>query len=614
MIYWIVTTVFCLIAWVSLFLLKRAPVTLRLYLVFTALASWLVPWERLINSVAQQLSSEFVEKIGLTLLSVRVSNSEATTMTNSNGLEELIVVYLSWLVVGAMFFGLISFIRDGILFRNNVNQPLEGKVKNFETRFGPIRRPLQVIKSSQVSAASLSGWLRLRVVIPQYFSDTQMRTALHHEINHIRLGDTFANVIVLLFERLLWWHPLVKSLCRSAYSLIEMRCDERCAKHFGAEKYFINLAELFLTKNQASSTAFSLSVSSKPSLMRQRMEMINMKSVFQWKEKVSLLSAIILAVTCIATPIVLKAQQSKSERARLETAKAEPVSRVDKKQEQTSRVESARKAEQFERAEKVKRAEQVERTEQAQRVEQVASASAAQAAAQVARVEQIEKTEREQRQTNDARESTESSSDLGVTFLTVQYELSSKGSTRTRTFEVSFRGAQEQIEQLYQVARDLPVDVTSKLDHDGRHIALVVRDEESYQRIADVFSGTEIETIFNSLQGDDVASDQAIGLAIEYQQDQQAAEKFEMHSKNQHWTSFEANPYRIELKPSLTLVDGEQRILLNAKLVDTAAGNKVIAEPALMVLPGSEAAIEVGEEDAQGQFKGFKMSVVATIL
>ncbi|WMS88764.1 M56 family metallopeptidase [Pleionea litopenaei] len=602
MIYWIVTTVFCLIAWVSLFLLKRAPVTLRLYLVFTALASWLVPWERLINSVAQQLSSEFVEKIGLTLLSVRVSNSEATTMANSNGLEELIVVCFSWLVVGAIFIGLISFIRDGILFRNNVNQPLEGKVKKFVTRFGPIRRPLQVIKSSQVSAASLSGWLRLRVVIPQYFSDTQVRTALHHEINHIRLGDTFANVIVLLFERLLWWHPLVKSLCRSAYSLIEMRCDERCAKHFGAENYAINLAELFLTKNQASSTAFSLSVSSKPSLMRQRMEMINMKSVFQWKEKVSLLSAIILAVTCIATPVVLKAQQSKSERARLETVKAEPVSRVGKKQEQTSRVESARKA------------EQVERAEQAQRVEQVASASSAQAAAQVTRVEQVEKAEKEQRQTSDVRESAESSSDLGVTFLTVQYELSNKGSTRTRTFDVSFRGAQEQIEQLYQVARDLPVDVTSKLDHDGRHIALVVRDEESYQRIADVFSGTEIETIFNSLQGDDVASEQAISLAIEYQQDQQAAQKFEMHSKNQHWASFEANPYRIELKPSLTLVDGEQRILLNAKLVDTAAGNKIIAEPALMVLPGSEAAIEVGEEDAQGQFKGFKMSVTATVL
>jgi beta-lactamase regulating signal transducer with metallopeptidase domain len=77
---------------------------------------------------------------------------------------------------------------------------------------------------------------------------SQLRTALNHELTHVRTGDPYLAVLLTILERTLWWNPLVWLLGAEARRQLEYACDQRCKQLLGEREYKRSLAELSLMK------------------------------------------------------------------------------------------------------------------------------------------------------------------------------------------------------------------------------------------------------------------------------------------------------------------------------------------------------------------------------
>lgn len=96
-----------------------------------------------------------------------------------------------------------------------------------------LRRPVRVLISSIVQIPMVIGWLRPVLLLPAAlatgFTPNQIQCLLAHELAHIRRHDYPLNLLQVLAETLLFYHPAVWWISRQVRIERERCCDEIAA-------------------------------------------------------------------------------------------------------------------------------------------------------------------------------------------------------------------------------------------------------------------------------------------------------------------------------------------------------------------------------------------------
>lgn len=122
-----------------------------------------------------------------------------------------------------------------------------------KTRLG-VRRAVRLLRSSQVAAPAVIGWLRPVVLMPvgclMRLSTAQVEALLVHELAHIRRHDYLVNVLQSMVEAVLFYHPAVWWVSKQVRWERECRCD-RMAVEVGGDALGYARALSFLETRRA---------------------------------------------------------------------------------------------------------------------------------------------------------------------------------------------------------------------------------------------------------------------------------------------------------------------------------------------------------------------------
>jgi len=96
-------------------------------------------------------------------------------------------------------------------------------------RFG-LRRPVRLLVSAKVVTPMLIGWLKPVVLLPlsmlSGFDPQQIELIIAHELGHVRRWDYLANVVQVIVETVLFYHPAVHWISRDVRNARESCCDD----------------------------------------------------------------------------------------------------------------------------------------------------------------------------------------------------------------------------------------------------------------------------------------------------------------------------------------------------------------------------------------------------
>ncbi len=96
-------------------------------------------------------------------------------------------------------------------------------------RFG-LLRPVRLLCSASAITPMLIGWIRPVILLPASmfsgFTPQQIELIIAHELGHIRRWDYLANLIQVVIETVLFYHPVVHWISRDVRNARESCCDD----------------------------------------------------------------------------------------------------------------------------------------------------------------------------------------------------------------------------------------------------------------------------------------------------------------------------------------------------------------------------------------------------
>jgi TonB family protein len=145
--------------------------------------------------------------------------------------------WLPWLV-GAWALGVVVLTFRALLHWRDLlrlmrhGTPLpewEARLAALCRRFG-IGRAVRLLWSENVSTPTLVGWLRPVILLPAAvalgFPAAQIELILAHELGHVRRWDYVVNLVQVVLETVLFYHPVVHWISRELRHEREICCDE----------------------------------------------------------------------------------------------------------------------------------------------------------------------------------------------------------------------------------------------------------------------------------------------------------------------------------------------------------------------------------------------------
>ncbi len=165
-----------------------------------------------------------------------------------------------------------------------------------------IDRPVRVLISSLTDTPSVAGWLRPVVLLPAAtllnLSAEQLEAVLVHELAHIRRHDYLVNILQILAETLLFYHPALWWVSSRIRSERELCCDdlvvEICGDPVGYARALTKLERLRVF-------APALTVSSTGGPLLHRIRRLTGQAEEQPPSKFPALLALSLALACLLT-------------------------------------------------------------------------------------------------------------------------------------------------------------------------------------------------------------------------------------------------------------------------------------------------------------------------
>ena len=96
-------------------------------------------------------------------------------------------------------------------------------------RFG-VSRPVRLLGSMAIDTPMLIGWLRPVILLPlgmlSGFTPQQIELIIAHELGHVRRWDYLANLLQVVIETVLFYHPVVHWISREVRESRESCCDD----------------------------------------------------------------------------------------------------------------------------------------------------------------------------------------------------------------------------------------------------------------------------------------------------------------------------------------------------------------------------------------------------
>ncbi|MES2293903.1 MAG: M56 family metallopeptidase [Pseudomonadota bacterium] len=93
-----------------------------------------------------------------------------------------------------------------------------------------LNRAIRYLECGWLQAPAVIGWIRPIVLLPVFaltgLSEAQLRAVIAHELAHIRRLDSFVNLLQILIETLLFYHPAIWWLNKRIRAERELCCDE----------------------------------------------------------------------------------------------------------------------------------------------------------------------------------------------------------------------------------------------------------------------------------------------------------------------------------------------------------------------------------------------------
>jgi len=145
--------------------------------------------------------------------------------------------FLPWLVAAWMFGVLIIGMRSlwhwrrlARLVRHAAPIPQwETQLTQMCRRFG-LLRPVRLLASANVATPMLIGWIKPVILLPlsmlSGFSPHQIELIIAHELGHVRRWDYLANLVQVVIETVLFYHPVVHWISRDVRNARENCCDD----------------------------------------------------------------------------------------------------------------------------------------------------------------------------------------------------------------------------------------------------------------------------------------------------------------------------------------------------------------------------------------------------
>ncbi len=120
----------------------------------------------------------------------------------------------------------LSLCRDGV-------QPLNGDMQptlhNMLRQFG-MRRTVSVFESAKISVPTLVGWLKPVILLPTsviaQMDREQLEMIIAHELGHLRRYDHLVNLVQVVIETTLFYHPVIRWMSAEIRVEREHCCDD----------------------------------------------------------------------------------------------------------------------------------------------------------------------------------------------------------------------------------------------------------------------------------------------------------------------------------------------------------------------------------------------------
>ena len=180
---------------------------------------------------------EGVATLATTVLAPALAGSVAA-IADSAALDLRLREFLPWLVAvwicGVVVIALRSLWHWRRLARlvRHAAIPLpqwEAKLTQMCQRFG-LWRPVRLLASAKVDTPMLIGWIKPVILLPlgmlSGFSTHQIELIIAHELGHVRRWDYLANLMQVVIETVLFYHPVVHWISRDVRNARENCCDD----------------------------------------------------------------------------------------------------------------------------------------------------------------------------------------------------------------------------------------------------------------------------------------------------------------------------------------------------------------------------------------------------
>lgn len=121
--------------------------------------------------------------------------------------------------------------------------------------------PVGFLLSRRIDAPVVVGWLRPVILIPVSalggLSSQQLDALILHELAHVRRLDTFANLLLVGVETVLFYHPAVWWVSRQVRTLREHCCDDAAVAACGDAAVYVEALTALAPWNTAGSLALA---------------------------------------------------------------------------------------------------------------------------------------------------------------------------------------------------------------------------------------------------------------------------------------------------------------------------------------------------------------------
>ncbi len=176
-----------------------------------------------------------------------------------------------------------------------------------------IQKDIQITVQDNISSPAIMGIVKPTIFLPKYVSDmseSSISHILYHELAHYKRKDTLVNYLLLLFNAVYWFNPLIWLIFKFIRDDIEILTDEFVINKIGKEhskSYSKSLVEVLANANRIPFVPKMLCMVDGKKNIERRISMIKLGEGFK-KHKL-IISVVCLAVIALIAGVFLTSKK-----------------------------------------------------------------------------------------------------------------------------------------------------------------------------------------------------------------------------------------------------------------------------------------------------------------